>query len=176
MLLVIPLIFTYCGKKKISENDNSSESYDLDFAKLRSDFISKYAESEELDTLIVDSSGDSISLKYRYYCSFDSALTIPEKFVWEEDKKDFITHNFLTSYQVIVNSDTVLNRTISKEDFVSVLSPELIDYAVFFSHNFRGFSIEKSALEFGYSITIPVTDIGQGKTLWIKKDGSFEVE
>jgi hypothetical protein len=183
--LIIIVFSTSCGQrvdKYVSSNtladsskinqDLKKENEDPDTRELRKEYISNYSKVEKLDTSFTDNWGNQIHVQTRYYCLFDNAIVVPKQYVWEDTTKTFTTHNYSQDIVIVIDKDTIFNKTITKADFADNLYPELKKYAVLMFPNFS-YDNEKSAFDFGYSLTIPITDVGEGWRLIIDKTGNF---
>lgn len=140
--------------------------------KLRQEYISNYDKVNLMDTSIKDSEGRKIHVYTKYYCSFDNAIIIPQKYVWETSNKSFKTHNFLQDITIVIEQDTLFNKTFTKSDFSDFLYPELKKYAVLMFLNFT-YDKQNNLFNFDYSISIPITDVGIGCRLTIDKKGQI---
>lgn len=162
---------------KMTENIDTAEEneeFDEDFGKMRKDYIDNYNQKQKFNDFVIDNS-DTFNMSAIYYCSFDSAVNIPKEYVWESDD-NFITHNYCLKISITKNGNLILNDTITKNDFFKVLPESLRDYSVLLFPNYRGFDRKSGSFEFGFSLTIPITDVGQGKTLLINKNGQIDIE
>lgn len=179
------MLLTSCGQRV--ENDTSlntsivssttkqyveEENEEPNTKELRKEYVSNYNEIENIDTLFKDSEGKQIHVQSKYFCLFDNAIVVPRQYVWEDTTKTFTTHNYYQHIQIVIDKDTIFNKTITKADFANKLSPELKKYAVLMYPNFN-YDKEKKVFEFGYSLTIPITDVGAGWTLIIDEKGSI---
>lgn len=157
-----------------SDNLTIEENSSPDFSRMRNDYVRNYKNVIVYDTTFFDSS-DSIMAKVKYYCSFDSSIVIPAKYIFDGELEKFVTHNFLSENLALFNKDTVFNSQVNKETFKSLLSDELIDYGVLLSPSpIRYDSIEKKII-FHYSVSIPITDIGTSATLMVDSLGTTEI-
>ena len=149
----------------------------LTFKEQMATVLKSYSKIQKIDTLIIDGS-DHLQVYMEYYCLHDSALTVPKRYMsaWgKENAKDFVTHNFATKILVLNNKDTIFNKVIKRNDFDSVIEDNLKKYAILFSASFNGYDKTKSDLVFGYTITIPMTDVGVTAALTINKHGNYKV-
>ena len=92
--------------------------------------------------------------------------------MWEDTTKTFTTHNYSQDIKIVIDKDTIFNKTITKADFEEKLYPELKKYAVLMFPNFS-YDKEKNLFQFGYSLSIPITDVGAGWRLLIDKKGNL---
>jgi hypothetical protein len=148
------------------------ENYDPNFKKLRKEYVANYHKIRNIDTSFTDIDGKQIHIQTKYYCLFDNAVIIPKQYVLEDTTQAFITHNYSQHIKIVVDRDTIFNRTITKTDFADKLSPELKQFAVLMFPTFR-YDKEKNIFDFGYSLTIPITDLGSGWRLQIDKKGNM---
>lgn len=160
-----------------SKNNSSEEEVheEPDTKKWRKEYVSNYAKVEIMDTSFTDSVGKKIQVQTKYYCLFDSAIFIPKEYVWEDTTRPFITHNYSHDIKIVIDNKVIFNKTIAKADFVDNLYPDLKNYAILWHPSFK-FDKEKYLFVFGYSLTIPITDVGVGKHLIIDEKGNISKE
>jgi hypothetical protein len=152
-----------------------SEQEGPSFQEVKADLLSSYNKIEHIDTLVVIGN-DSLHVHEKYYCLHDSALIVPKKYNWgEKNAKDFVTHNFASNILIIKNSDTIINKTFKTSNFNSAIFDEEKHYAILFSPGFNGYSKLYDGIVFGYSISIPLTDVGVAAYLVIDKKGNYKV-
>ncbi|MXV53364.1 hypothetical protein GS399_20595 [Pedobacter sp. HMF7647] len=185
LTLIIIIFSTSCGQtvdQNVSSNtladsstikqDAEEENEEPDTRELRKEYISNYSKIEKLDTSFTDKEGKQIHVQTKYYCLFDNAIFVPKQYVWEDTTKTFTTHNYSQDIIIVIDKDTIFNKTITKADFADNLYPELKNYAVLMFPNFS-YDKEKNVFDFGYSLTIPITDVGDGWRLIIDKTGNI---
>jgi len=155
--------------KKIEPQD--SPDVEPTFAEVKADLLSKYDKVERIDTTVIVGS-DSLHVHEKYYCLKDNAVVVPKKYLWGGDTtKDFVTHSFVTHIIVIKNKDTIINKIFRKKDFDPVVNPEERKYAIIFDSGFEGYQKQYDSIVFGYSISIPLTDVGVPAYIAIDKNG-----
>ena len=185
LVILTFLLFVACRqnneKKKTSDlitrdsiEIQQDEEIEPDTKELRKEYISEYNNVESLDTTIIENDGKIIHIHTKYYCLFDNAITVPGHYVWEDTTKTFKTHNFAQDIKISIDKDTIFKKTITKKYFESKLTPELKSYAVLMFPNFS-FNKEKGIFDFGYSLTIPITDVGSGMRLIIDRKGKMTI-
>ncbi len=130
--------------------------------------LSSYDRVKIIDTTF--EGGMKLSLKY--YCLKDNGIHIPKQYIYDTRVKPFTTHNFTSQIVVYKAGDTLLNQTVGKEAFTGQLSPQLQKYGCLLYPNIT-FDQEKKEINIGYSISIPVTDIGVPVRLVIDKNGKL---
>jgi hypothetical protein len=152
--------------------DPVEENEEPDTKQWRKEYISNYSFIEKMDTSFTDLEGKLIHVQTKYYCLFDNEIIIPKQYVWEDTTKTFTTHNYSQDIKIVIDKDTIFNKTITKADFEEKLYPELKKYAVLMFPNFS-YDKEKNLFQFGYSLSIPITDVGAGWRLLIYKKGNL---
>jgi hypothetical protein len=156
-------------------NRPDSEQAGPSFQEVLAERLAAYNKVENIDKLVIDGK-DSLQLHETYYCLHDSSLMVPKHYMWGGDTtKDFVTHNFAAKVVVIKNKDTVLNRTFKKNDFNKTLFEALKKYAIIFDASYIGYNKEKGEFALGYSISIPLTDVGVPAYLVVDKKGNYKV-
>ena len=144
---------------------------DPDPKDMRKQYVRDYAKSYKLDTTFRDVFGKPVHVLTNYYCLFDSAVTIPGRYVWEDTTKTFTTHNYAHDITIVRDHDTIFKRTITKADFADLVNPEWRSYSVLFDPPNFEYDTAKAVYRFGYSLTIPITDLGEGWSLLIDNNG-----
>jgi len=164
------------GQKMADSNiQPDSDEMGPSFDEVKNELLSRYDKVERIDTTIVIDD-DSLHIHEKYYCLKDNAVIVPKKYLWGGDKtKDFITHNFVSDITVIKNKDTVINKIFTVKDFNSAIFPEERQYAILFNRSFHGYDKLHNGLVFGYSITIPLTDVGRPAYIAINKNGGYKI-
>lgn len=185
LTFIIIVLLTSCGQRV--ENNTSlntsidsstttqnmeEENIEPDTKELRKEYVTNYNKIEIIDTSFTDSEGQQIHVQTKYYCLFDNAIIVPKQYVWEDTTKSFTTHNYSQDVKIVIDKDTIFNKTITKADFADKLYPELKKYAVLMFPNFS-YDKDKNIFDFGYNITIPITDVGAGWRLLIDKNGNI---
>ena len=133
-------------------SNNSEEEYlEPDTKELRKKYISNYSKIEIIDTTFTDDEGERIHVQTKYYCLYDNAIVVPKQYVWEDTTKSFTTHNYSHDILILIDKDTIFNKTITKADFADKLFPELTKYAVLMLPNFK-YDKQKKVFAFGYSL------------------------
>lgn len=155
---------------KISE-DSEEINEEPDTKQLRKEYISNYNKIETIDTSFTSTEGIQIHIQTKYYCLFDNAIVVPKQYVWEDTTQTFTTHNYAQEIKIVIENDTIFNKTITKAYFSDKLFPQLKKYAVLMFPNFS-YDNEKRIFDFGYSLTIPITDVGASWRLLIDKKGN----
>lgn len=172
-LPVIIFLLLGCGQKKT--DDPASPTPDDQkkwpgIADIRRDYVNNYKSEKEFDSHDEGKPGEEIRVRIKYYCLFDNSIAIPGRYVWEDSTKDFTTHNYAADITIISNHDTIVRKTITKKDFTDLPS-YLEDYAVIFEPVFTGYNTSTDRFDFHFSISIPVTDVGESRKLSIERNG-----
>ncbi len=134
-------------------------------------------EKSTRDTLKVDTTlqrgSRSVHISFRHYALNDSALHIPDRYTELYKIKDYVTHNFVSSLTIVSDGVKVLDTVIRKELFNYRLQPVLKEYAVLFAPNVY---FREDGIKLQYSISIPLTDVGEGHVLLCSYTGELDVE
>jgi|GEM_PF-6767670 len=133
------------------------------------EYIASYTEP-----CVIDSGFKLGTDHYRLYvkdsCLMDSAIVIPKKYVSYYKLDSFVTHNFISWVRLEKNGETILDRVITKKDFTPLLDVSLRRYATIMC---PGMSLKQDSIRLGYSISIPLTDVGQQKYVMIDAGGKL---
>ncbi|CAN5766653.1 hypothetical protein BH10BAC2_BH10BAC2_31030 [soil metagenome] len=167
---------TTTNKNQNSNKDTSSvaeEEVTPDIKKLRQEYVLDYNKSTEFESFHKGRSDERLKVLGKYYCLFDNAIVVPGKYNFDDTTKSFRTHNFAEDIVIISNGDTIIKRTITKKDFLDKLPQSLKDYAVIFEPKFDGYNSADDVFDFHFSVSIPLTDVGQLMSLSLKRNGQI---
>lgn len=156
-------------------SENQEENTDIDIGQLRQEYVSSYKNSVQLDTAIEGKKGERIRIHGKYHCLFDNAITVPGKYNFDDTTKEFRTHNFIQDLIIILNDDTILNKAVTKQLFVHTLPKYLQEYAVLSDATFEGYDSTRNAVLFNFSLSIPLTDVGEPRKLIVTRSGEINV-
>ncbi len=182
LLVFLSLLGKSCGRvssegqfQAAEEELERSPDPKIDFSRERKEYISGYDDEIIIrDTLLFQ--GDEYQVFLKNYCEFDSALIIPKEYIWEKTSfTSFTSHNFSAEIIIYKNSEEFLKRTLTKETFKELLPENIYNYGRLFAPNFRGFEEQDEQFKFGFSISIPVTDLGRGVEYQLKLNGNSSV-
>jgi len=183
VLIIFLSVFTFtsCGQYATNKIEHSTKDTSIgiteevtpDIKKLRQDYILRYRKPIEFQSFNKGKQDEKIKVCGKYYCLFDSAIIVPGKYNFDDTTKNFITHNFAEDVVLISNGDTVLKKTITKKDFMEKLPQYLKDYAVIYDPKFEGYDNDKDVFNFSFSVSIPLTDVGQLMNLSLKRNGQI---
>jgi hypothetical protein len=152
-----------------------SEQEGPTFKEVLAERLAAYNKIENINKLIVDGK-DTLQLHETYYCLHDSSLIIPKHYLWGGDTtRDFVTNNFVSKIILVNDKDTVFNKIIMKTDFNSIIDDQLKKYAILFDSGYGGYNKTKGGFIFGYSVSIPLTDLGTAVHLVIDKNGNQKI-
>jgi hypothetical protein len=150
------------------EEDEANNENDLDM--IMADYKEMADKPHIKDTmLLID--GDTFHVLVKHYPVPDSPIIVPKKYAAIFKLDSFSTSSLKTSVTITKNGKAILQREISKNDFLDLLYPALKDYAVLFTPDI---SSADGHIELHYSISIPLTDVGIGVAALIDKNGSIE--
>ena len=144
--------------------------------KVRQEYILSYSKPIEFKSSNKGRNNEKLSVWGKYYCLFDSAIVVPGKYNFDDTTKAFTTHNFAEDIVLVSNGDTILKRTITKKYFLDSLPQYLKDYAIIFEPKFEGYNSDSDTFDFSFSVSIPVTDVGQLMLLSLKRNGQVVIK
>lgn len=143
-----------------SDSIEESEPSDEDmFQKAYRDLIKSYNKNEMIDSMFIVGT-DSFHVELEYRCLKNNTVVVPKQFLTPHMNKDFSTHDFILKLIILKNNEFYFERTYEKKYFYKQLQNEnLKKFGVIFSPY-----IERAEedLILGVSITIPLTDVGEG--------------
>ena len=154
----------------VAAADNGSEEPSLD--EIYQECIDRYTHPKVIDTVF--KMGDDIfRLRLNHYCLMDSGIHVPNSYTKLFHLDSFVTHNFATDITLYRGDQEILRRTIVKKDFNQLLFPQLKLYAILFPPDLR---LSRDSIKLGYSISIPLTDVGVGLNAVIDAQGRILFE
>jgi hypothetical protein len=140
-------------------------------AEEKKSLINSYNNVKVIDTLLEVK--DSLRFYSRFYCLKNSRITIPKKYVFEEKNPvDFVTYHFANYIKISKKGKTVFEKTIVKKDFDGVLNDQLKRYGVLHGPYLK---FANDTFNVGYSVSIPITDIGVGVSVTVSKNGNYVI-
>jgi len=140
----------------IEESEPSEEEL---FQKAYSNLINSYNKNEIVDSIFIIGT-DSFRVRMEYRCLKNTSVVVPTHFLVPNMNKDFSTHDFLLKFIVLKNDEFYFKRTYEKKYFYKQLQNEnLKKYGIIFSPYIE---LVEGNLIFGASISIPLTDVGEG--------------
>ncbi|RUA28566.1 MAG: hypothetical protein DSY77_15885 [Bacteroidetes bacterium] len=156
--------------------ENIEEETEDEYELMKQDYISNYNKEVNIDSTIFIGK-DTFLINFSYKCLYDSSIAIPAKYNWGDDNNEFITHNFISNITIKKGSNILFDKDVSKHYFSSLLSAQLMDFGVLLYPKFRGVNnSDEKYFEFHYSVSIPLTDVGKGVTLYVSKTGKSHFE
>lgn len=169
--VIIPKKAQSTDTAKASDNDDPEPSFD----EVKSELLSSYNKIQRIDTIILVGR-DTLHVHEKYYCLHNSTLVIPKRYLWGGNKsKDFITHEFASEITIIKNGHAIFKRTFKKSDFDKVIHPELKQYAIPVDPYLIGYKKQYNSIIFGYSISIPLTDVGVPAYVAVDLKGGYKI-
>ena len=135
-------------------------------AEVRAEWIAGYNKTFVFDTsfIYLDS---PYSFSFRHYCLFDSAIVVPALYDLENDKP-FLTHHFNSSLILRKGRDTIAAFIVGAEDFRAFADSTLSAFGVL---SYPDILVQNDTIRIGYSLSIPVTDVGKHVTLYLSLEG-----
>lgn len=157
---------------KIYITDTSGDSSDESLSGILTDYLNTYNEELKIDTTYI-AYWDTMTIHFRFYCDFDSAINLPEKYIQMYGLKEFITHNFQSEIHYKVNHKIVLDTIVKKSMFEKYIDSSLVHYGIVTAPIL---SKEKNGIRIEYSISIPLTDVGREAELNIDTNGIMKIK
>jgi len=145
------------SKKLISlPHTDSAEGGEEELKGFFNDYIASYTRP-----CVIDSSFQLASSRFRILvkdsCLMDSAITIPKGYVEMYKLDSFVTHTFISKIRVEKDGLLVLERVVVVNDFKHLIDILLQRYATLRCPYLR---LKGDSILLGYSISIPLTDLG----------------
>jgi hypothetical protein len=135
-------------------------------------YIETYRNKINVDTSF-DYAGERLRIVFKYYCTYDSSLRLPGKYVGVYGLKEFVTHSFKSILTIRLGERLVIDTVIDKNVFEDNLFEEEKLYGALLYPNL---SFSKQAVKIDYSISVPLTDVGVGVSLECSFDGKLIVD
>jgi hypothetical protein len=155
------------SKKAINHVKVSGQNNAESLSDIFNDYVARYKTVCSIDSSFTIGT-DTFVVHLQHYCLMDRAVDVPKKYVYMYKLDSFVTHSFITSLSIKKNDKIIVQRKISKQDFEKVLYSELKDYGVLFCPSV---TVLNGTISLGYSISIPLTDVGVGATAEIDRNG-----
>ncbi|RBL93166.1 hypothetical protein [Chitinophaga flava] len=130
----------------------------LELSNIYNSYLQRYNDSIKIDTTFIFRDS-KVKVDFQYYCTHDSSLTLPEKYIEVYGIKEFVTHNFESSLKIELNDKYILDTIIKKSMFEDTIPIELRKYGVLL---YPVLTFKKgNRVEIDYSLSIPLTDVGR---------------
>lgn len=169
------LLMMACNTREQAKQVSTAQSDTLteptiNLGEERKEFIESYQAPFMIDTSFLWK--DTVyTLRLKHFSSMDSGLTVPAKYNFDTNN-EFVTHNFNSRFVLVKQGDTIVDKAITKATFSAKLTPELKAYGTLLFPNLR---ISNDTIEIGYSLVIPVTDVGIPVSIRFNINGSYEI-
>jgi hypothetical protein len=139
-------------------------------AEVRAEWIAGYNKTFVFDTSFnyLDS---PYSFSFRHYSLFDSAIEVPALYDLETDKP-FLTHHFNSSILLRRGRDTIAAFSVGAQDFRKFADSSLSAFGVL---SYPDIHVQNDTIRIGYSLSIPVSDVGKHVTLYLRLDGKRQL-
>jgi hypothetical protein len=132
-------------------------------------YLKRYKDTVKVDTTLVEAGKDYV-INFRHYCTFDSAIVVPDKYVSDYGMNEFRTHDFESHLKILSGAAIAVDTIISKKIFVDQLSTATRTYGVLL---FPHLSFSEQGILIRYTVNIPLTDVGPGVSLMVGYNGSM---
>ena len=153
---------------------SSNSVVDTDFTQIDprvefQNYLKEYADTIVIDTSIIYK-GEILHVAFEHYCTYDSSINLPIKYIKIYGLTKFVTHSFDSKLKITMDKKLIVDTIISKTLFYNKIPKEEQLYGVLF---FSKISFFDGRLKIDYSISIPLTDVGQRSTLECSYDGKI---
>jgi hypothetical protein len=180
--LGIILLSFACNKKvqKVQSNNSDTipfgvttqeDNETISFDEIYKDFTKGYYQEKKIDTILLVNN-EKYELKFYYHCLLDSSLIIPRNFYEGELKNDFITHNYAIEIQILKANEPIYKNELTKKAFEECITGDIKKYGALLYPYFLKYDNKTQSFIFGFSVSIPLTDIGRGVFLTIDLSGN----
>lgn len=166
-------IFSDTSNTEIKTKSTVSED-DSELLNIVNEYKSTYTKMYDFDTAF-DSEKHSYRVIFSHKCLFDSSLSIPEKYVSIYRMKEFITHNFQSSFILYKDGAEITNMIITKSVFSPLFDENLRKYGNLLYPRIKVGS-NPFTVEINYSLSIPLTDIGKSVMLSFDNQGQQKLK
>lgn len=159
--------------KSDSKKIDSGSVNSINLTKVLQDYVKGYKDTTKVDTSF-DYNGENLKISFSHYCTFDSSLHLPSKYVGIYGLKEFTTHSFKSALKISSGeSEVIVDTVISKEIFKEKIFEEEKLYGALLYPNL---SFSEKGLTVDYSISVPLTDVGVSVSLWCGYNGKLIVK
>lgn len=136
---------------------------------IKGEVLRSYNDTIKVDSTEIADNGDTVSVKFRQYCSYDNKISVPQEYLDIYGISKFQTHDFISEVEFKINSTIIYKGVISKNDFSRSLTSRLKKYGVLYYS--PDLSISGKRLSIDYNISIPLSGEGWGYTISIDSTG-----
>ncbi|MBS1662276.1 MAG: hypothetical protein JST68_14625 [Bacteroidetes bacterium] len=143
----------------------------INLPKILKDYIEGYKKTIEVDTSF-NFNEKKLEIVFKHYCTYDSALHLPSRYVRVYGLEKFVTHNFKSTIKISLGESIIIDTVISKELFKDEIFEEEEMYGALL---YPSLSFSKKDVTVDYSISVPLTDVGVGVSLECRYDGKVIV-
>lgn len=134
-------------------------------------------ERETKDTLKIDTTlqrdGHNLHVQWQHYSLRDSALHLPDRYTEALHLENYVAHNFVSALKIEKDGVKVIDTLIRKEMLSAKMQPVLNKYAALLYPNI---DFLEDGLAVRYSVSIPLTDVGESHTVFCSYTGELDVE
>lgn len=141
----------------------------LQLDSIKDKVLQSYRDTIKVDSTEIADNGDTISVKFRHYCSYDNKISAPQEYLDIYGISNFQTHDFISEVEFKINSRIIYKGIISKSDFSKSIPMRLKKYGVLYYT--PDLSISGKRLSIDYNISMPLSGEGWGYTISIDSTG-----
>jgi hypothetical protein len=161
------------GKKSQSITLADTEDEEPSAQQVMAELIDMDNKVNVLDSTIVLGK-DILIIKLTHKCLHDSGVVVPERYLKSYGLKQFITHNFASDILIKRNDSVIVDRVVLKNDFGKVEEENLLRYGILRYPHIRKIDKEKKQITIVYSLSIPLTDVGQAVRAIVDMSGTIQ--
>ena len=169
ILFVIYILAIGCGGTE-TRIQQLKKLNDLQLDSIRKRVLTSYKDTVKFDTAFVSDKGNTVFVKLRHLCTYDNKVNTPREYLDVYKLTKFQTHNFVTRVEFRINSKTIYDGFITKDDFKANISNDLKRYGVL-KLNRPDIDISGDKLSIEYRIVIPLAGVDLGYIIEIDSAG-----
>ena len=158
----------------LNNTENLDTSSDSELIDILNQYKAEYNRNYNVDTSFKVGS-DLFHVIFKYKCTFDSGLNIPQKVISIYGLKKFITHNFISSVLVFKNEEPFIKQEINKNTFSELCDSSLKTYGSLL-YPYIVINNLPNILEIHFSISIPLTDVGKAVIITFDNKGKVGIK
>jgi hypothetical protein len=161
------------GKKYQSNPEAAAEDQEPSAQQVMAELVDMDKKVQVIDSTVLLGL-DTFSIKLTHRCLHDSGVAVPIQYLKPYGLKEFVTHNFVSDILIKRNDSIIVNRVVSKNDFGKVEEGNLLKYGILVYPYIGKVNKDKQQITIAYSLSIPLTDVGQSVRAVVNRNGTIE--